>query len=88
MSQQIWNNMFIVHAILGKNRALGSGVWIFTSAGGIPSVSELCLSSDGTGGDSGRGGAGLGRGAPLPLRHQSVCGFIAVQFWHGRQSSI
>jgi len=66
MSQQIWNKIFITHAIHGKNRALGSGVCIYIYAGGIPSVSELSSSSDGIGGNSGRGGAGLGGGAPLP----------------------
>jgi len=88
MSQQIWNGIFIAHAILGKNWALGSGVCICIYAGGIPSVSELSSSSDGTGGDSGRGGAGLGGGVPLPLRLQRVCALFAVPFWQGRQPSI
>jgi len=88
MSQQVWNEIFIAHVILGKNRALGSGVCIYTYAGGIPPVLELSWSSDGTGGDLGRGGAGLGGGAPLPLRLQLVCGFFAVPFGQGRQPSI
>ena len=88
MSQQIWNEIFIVHAILGKNRALGSEVLIYTYAGGIPSVSDLSSSSDGTGGDSGRGGARLGGGAPLPLRLQRVSGFFAVPVGHGREPSV
>jgi len=58
--------MFIVLAILGKNRVLGSRVCIYIYEGCIPSVLELSLSSDGTGGDSGPGGAGLGGGAPFP----------------------
>jgi len=88
MSQQIWNKISIAHAILGENRAFGSGVCIYTYAGGIPSVSELSSSSDGTGGDLGRGGAPLGGDAPLPLRLQRVSGFFAVPFWQGRQPSI
>jgi hypothetical protein len=66
MSQQIWNKIFIAHAILGNNQVLGSEVCIYTYAGGIPAVSDLSLLSAGTGGDSGRGGARLGGGAPLP----------------------
>jgi len=88
MSEQIWNRIFIAHAIFGKNRALGSGVCICIYEGGIPSVSELSLSSDGTGGDSGWGGAGLGGGAPLPLCLQRVCGLWAVAIWQGRQWSV
>jgi len=88
MSQQIWNKIFIADAILGKNRALWSGVCIYPYAGGIPSVSELWSSSDGTGGDTGRGGARLGGGAPFALRLQRVSGFFAVPFWQGRQPSI
>jgi len=88
MSQPIWNKIFIVHAILGENRSLGSKVCIYTYAGGIPSVSDLSLSSDGTGGDSGRGGAHLGGGAPLPLRLHRVSGFFAVPFGQGRQPSV
>jgi len=49
-SQQIWRNIFIMHAILGKNRGLGIGGCIYTYAGETPSVSELSSSSDGTGG--------------------------------------
>jgi hypothetical protein len=67
MSQQIWNKIFMAYAILGKNRALGSGVCIYTYAGGTPSVSELSWSSDGTGGSPVQGGAHRGGGAPLPL---------------------
>jgi len=88
MSQQIWNKIFIAHAILGKNRALGSEVCIYTYAGGIPAVSDLSSSSAGTGGDSRRGSARLGGGAPLPLRLQRVSGFFAVPFWQGRQPSV
>jgi hypothetical protein len=40
---------------------------MYTYAGGIPSVSELSSSSHRTGGDSGRGGAHSGAGAPFPL---------------------
>jgi len=78
MSQQIWNEICIAHVILGKNRALGSGLCIYIYAGGEPSVSELASLSDGTGGNLGRGGAGFVGGAPLPLRLQRVCGFCAV----------
>jgi len=88
MSQQIWNKIFITHAILGENRALGSGVCIYIYAGGIPSVLELSSSSDRTGGDSGRGGAGRGGGAPLPQRLQRACGCFAVPLWQGRQPSV
>jgi len=80
MSQQIWNEIVIAHAILRKNRALLSGVCIYTYAGGTPSVSELSFSSDGAGGVLGRGGACHGGGAPVPLRLQRVCGFFAVPF--------
>jgi len=78
MTQQIWNEICIAHAILGKNRVLRSGVCIYIYEGGTPSVSELSWSSDGPGGDSGQGGSGLGGGSPLPLRLQHVCGFFAV----------
>jgi len=81
MSQQIWNKIFITHAILDKNRALGCEVCIYTYAGGIPSVLDLTSSSAGTDGNSGRGGAQLGGGAPLPLCLQSVSGFFVVPFW-------
>ena len=70
------------------NWALGSGVCIYTYVCGIPSVSEIYSSSDGSGGDSGRGGAGLGGGAPFPLCLQRVCGFFAVPFWYRRQPSV
>jgi hypothetical protein len=88
MSQQIWNKIFIAHAILGKNRALGSEVCIYTYAGGIPSVSDLSSSSDGTGGDLGRGGTRLSGGVPLPLHLQRVSGLFAEPFWQGRQLSV
>jgi hypothetical protein len=88
MSQQIWNKIFITHAILGKNQALESEVYIYTYAGGIPSVSDLSSSSAGTGGDLGRGGARLGGGAPLPLRLQCGSGLFAVPFEQGRQPSV
>jgi hypothetical protein len=78
MSQQIWNTIIIAHVILDKNRALECGVCIYTSPGGIPCVPEHLSSSDGTGGDSGRGGNRLREGAPLPLRLQHVCGYFAV----------
>ena len=74
-----------------KNRALGSGVCIYSYPGGTPSVSELCvlsLSSGREGGFVGRGGACRGGGAPVPLHLQRVCGFFAVPFWQGRQPSI
>jgi len=41
MSQQLWNKILIPHMILGKNRALGSTVCIYTYTSGVPSVSEL-----------------------------------------------
>jgi len=88
MSQHIWNKIFIAHAILGKNRALGSEVCIYTYAGGILSVSDLSSSSGGTGGDLGCGGARLRGCGPLPLRLQRVSGFFAVAFWQGRQPSV
>jgi len=88
MSQQIWNEIFIAHAILGKDRALGSGVCIYTYAGGTPSASELSSSSDDTGGVPVRGGALRGGGAPVPLRLHRVCGFFAVPLWQGTQPSI
>jgi len=88
MRQQSWNKIFIAHAICGKNRALGSGVCIYTYAGGIPSVSDLSLSSDATGGDSGHGGARHGGGAPLTLHLQHVSGFFAALFSQGRQPSV
>jgi len=74
-----------------KNWALGSGVRIYTYLGGTPSVLELWvffLPSGGAGGVPGLGGAGHGRGAPVPLRLQGVCGFFAVPFWQGRQLSL
>jgi len=75
-----------------KNRALGSGVCIYTYLGGTPSVLELSvlsLSSGGTGGIPGWGGArGGGGGAPMSLRLQCACGFFAVPFCQGRQPSV
>jgi len=88
MSQQIWNTIFIARAILGKHWALGRTVCIYTYAGGVPSVSEFASSSDGTGGDPGRGGARLGGGILLPFRLRHVSGFFAVPFWQVRQLSI
>jgi hypothetical protein len=88
MNEQIWNKIFIGHAILGKNRALGRRVCIYTYAGGVPSVSERSSSSHGAGGDSGRGGTRLGGGGPLPLRHQRVVGLFAVPLGQGRQPSL
>jgi hypothetical protein len=88
MSQQIWNKIFIVYAIIGKYRQLQSGECINTYADGIPSVSELSSSSDGTGGDSGWGGAHLGGRAPVPLRLQHVSGFLVVSFGKGMQPSV
>ena len=87
MSRQIWNKIFIAHAIRGKIRDLGSGVCIYTYVVAIPSVSELWLSSDGTGGDSGCGEVPLGGVATFPLRLQRVSGFFAMPFWQGRQPS-
>ena len=42
------------------------------------------------GGDGlpGRGAAGSGGGASVPLRLERVCGFFAVPFWHGRQPAV
>ena len=88
MSKQIWNQIFIAHAILGQNQELGSGVFIYTYAGGTPSVLELSLSSDGAGGVPGPGGACRGGGAPVPLYLQRLCGFFVVPFWKERQPSI
>jgi hypothetical protein len=76
------------HAILGNNRALGSGVCIYAYAGGTRSVSVLSLSSDGTGGVLGRGGAHGGGGALVPLPLQRVCGYVAVPFWQEIQQSV
>jgi len=50
----------------------------------------------GVGGVHGGGGVGsgihslrrAGRGAPVPLRVQRVCGFFAVPFWQGRQPDV
>jgi hypothetical protein len=88
MSQQIWNKICIANAILGKNRALGSGICLYTYAGGIPSVSEHSSSSDGTGGDAGWGRAHLGGGAPFRLRLRRICECFAVPFWQWRQPSV
>jgi len=74
-----------------NNRALGSGVCIYTYRGGTSSVSELwvlSLSSAGTGGVLGLDGTGSGGGAHVPLRLQRVCGSFAVPFWQGRQLSV
>jgi len=74
-----------------KYQAVVSGVCIFRYPGGTPSVSELwflSLSSGGTGGVPGLGGAGRGGDAPVPLRLHRVCGFFAVQCWQGSQPSI
>jgi len=73
------------------NWGLESGVCIYTYLGGTPSVPELWVlsrSSGGVGGIPGRGGAHCGGGAPMPLCHQSFCGFISVPFWQGRQLSV
>jgi len=54
-----------------KNRALGSGVCIYTDPGGTPSVSELwvlSLLSGCAGGVPRLGGAGHDGGALVPLR--------------------
>jgi len=48
------------------------------------------------GGVPGRDGIGpgvcclrqLGRGAPVPLHLQHVCGFFGVPFWHGRHPGV
>ena len=74
-----------------RNRALGCGVCIYTYPGGTPSVSELWVlsqSSGAAGGVPGLGGAGHGRGAPVPLHLKRVCEFFAVTFWQGRQPSV
>ena len=74
-----------------KNRALGSGVCLYTYPGGTPSVLELSvlsLSSGGTGGILGQGGARHGVGPSVPLRLQRVCWFSAVPFGQGRQLSV
>jgi len=68
--------------------AQGSQVWVYTYPGGTHSVSELSLSSDGTDGLLGRGGAHCSGGVPVPLCLQSICWFCAVPYWHGRQSSV
>jgi hypothetical protein len=88
MSEQIWNKIYIAHAILGNNRLLESGVWIYTYAGGTPSGLELSLSSDRTGGILGPGGARRGGGAPVPLPVQRVNGFSALPFCQRRQLSV
>jgi len=79
---------FLAYGSRLKNRALGSGVCIYTYLGGTPSVSELSLSSDSTSGVPGWGGIRRCGGTPMPLRLQCVCGFFAVPFWQGRQPSI
>jgi len=74
-----------------KNRALGSGVCIYTYLGGTPSVLELwvlLLWSGGAAGIQGLGGAGHGGGAVIPMHFQRVCGFVAVPFRPGRQPSV
>jgi len=74
-----------------KNRAVASGVCIYTYLGGTPSVSELwvlSLSSGGAGGVPGLGGASCNGGAPVSLHSQRVCRFSAVPFWQGRVPSV
>jgi len=88
MSQQIWNKIFITHAVLGKNRALGRGVYIYTYVGGTPSVLGHPSSSDGTGNVPGRGGARHGRGAPVLLVLQCICAFFTVPLGQERQPSV
>jgi len=88
MSQKIWNKIFIAHAIVDQHPALGSRVCIYTYAGGTHSVSELSLSSDGTCGVPGVGGARCVGGAPVPWCLQCVCEFFAVPFGQGRQPSV
>ena len=74
-----------------KNRALGSGVRIYTYPGGTPSVLELCilsLSAGVTGVVPGLGGTGRGGGACVPLHLQQDSGFFAVPFCQERQLSV
>jgi hypothetical protein len=88
MSKQISNKNIIAHAILGNNRALGSGVCIYAYVGATPSISELSSSSDGTAGVLSQGGTYRGGGAPGPVRLQGVCGYFAVPLWQRRQLSV
>jgi len=87
MSQHIWNKIFIAHAILGKNGALGSRVYTYTYVGGTPSVSAFSSSSNGTGGVPARGCAHRGGDAPVPLRLLRICAFFAVPLGQQRQLS-
>jgi len=70
---------------------LGRVVCIYTYPGGTWSVSELWLpspSAGGTGWVLGQCGTGRGGGAPIPMRLQGVCAFIAVPLWQGRLPSV
>ena len=82
---------FLVYGSRLINQALGCWACISRYPGGTRSVAELGVLSTSSGGAGDvpcLAGAGRGRGAPMPLRLQRVCGFFAVPFWQGRQLSV
>jgi len=87
----------MANALWLKNWVSGSGKCIYTHWDGIPSISSLSFPSVSPGGADGlpdgdglpgRGAAGSGGGAAVPLRLQPGCGLCGVQLWHGRQPAI
>ena len=74
-----------------ENRALGSGVGIYTHPGSTPSVWKLWVltqSSSGAGGVPGLGGTGRSGGALVPWCQYWVCGFFRVRFLQEGQPAI
>jgi len=84
MGQQRRNAIFMVHAILGNNRVLGSRVYIYTYAGATTSVSQLSSWIDGACGVPCWGSSSCSWSAPGALRLKRVCGFYPVPFWQAR----
>jgi len=96
ISQQIWNRIFIAHAILGRwvmieqSSAGKRSMYIHISGwhafcfGALSSLTVIRWHRW----HAGLGGAGCGGGAPVPLCLQQVWGFFAVPLGQERQLSV
>jgi len=87
-SSRLW---YLAYAWRSNNWALGRGVCIYTYLGSTPSISELwapSLSAAGAGGVLSGGGASVGRGAPVSLCLQHVCGVCVLPFLVAWQPSV